>query len=222
MNNYEGLEKEAPEILEAFNKWKPRIYAWARKLSLQNEFDLDELMQESMHEIMWAKSTFESGKGVAFTSWAYRALSQYFLNKLKGRYALKSGENKIHLNLDDVYDWPQFLPTRKLGCMEGEIINEEDFKRLVESLSPHAKVIISVLLQQDNDYSHPFWMSFYTFRDKLIIEVSKDSKKRLRLDVMKFLKKELKISDLEMDICCEEIARSVGRLDSHDLGRMGK
>jgi len=202
--NYNGLDKQ---LLEAFEKWKPKIYSWIKKLNLQNDFDVEDLVQDAMKELLWAKSTFDESKGMSFNSWAYKALMQYFLNRVNARYALSCGETKSHIDYDSTYD---------LGFsddIEEELVKKDTFERLLAQLSSKGQIVVSVLFERDNEYSRSFWNSFYSYRDSLIQMIRKNQKKRLRLSVEKVLMEYLEISTKELKELYEEISvkiREVG------------
>jgi len=192
---YDGVDGR---ILKAFEKWKPKIYAWARKLNLRNEFDIEDLEQDVMTVLMWALKTYDSSKGATFDTWAYRVLHQYFVNRLQSICSKKSGENKIVIEFEEVYD---------LGVEKKSDLEFEDLLEILQSYK--LKVVASVLMEQDNEYSEPFWYSFYKKRDELLSGVRVKSKGRLRISVDRELRNFLKISRTELSELCKEISVSV-------------
>ena len=209
MNDYRGLERQQPEVSKALEKWRPLLFSWARKLNCQDEMDYDDVMQDAIEWIVWAKREYNEDKKCDFTSWAYRAIQQYFNNKLKSRYAMKSVENKVVLSYDLCFN---------LGTVVAEpyIIYKEEMEKLISSLSSNGKVIISVLCELENEYSEKFWDGFYKKRDDVIEIVRIDGKKRLSIVLEKYLMEYLKLSKVEMGVFYNEISAKVGGL--HELG----
>lgn len=197
--NYEGVDER---ILKAFEKWRPKIYAWARKLNLRNEFDLEDLEQDIITTLMWALGTYDSSKRTSFDTWAYSVLQSYFVNRLQSMCSKKSGKNKIVVEFEEVYD----LGTEK----KSDVLEFEDLLKTLQSYK--LKVIASVLMEKDNEYSEPFWYSFYKKRDELLNGIRFKSKGRLRISVNRELKDFLKISKGEYEELCKDISSHIGEI----------
>ena len=71
-------------------------------------------------------------------------------------------------------------------------------------------MVASVLMEQDNKDSEPFWYSFYKKRDELLSGVRVKSKGRLRISVDRELRNFLKISRTELFELCKVISVRVG------------
>jgi DNA-directed RNA polymerase specialized sigma24 family protein len=200
------LGKEVPEIFDAYNKWRPRIFAWARKLNMSGEFDFEDLQQDAMMFMMWAKSTYQPGRS-SFNTWAYRALQQEFLNRLKAKFCQKSGDFKVFVCFEDVYDMG-------VDGIEPMLIDKESEEWMME-LSKESQTVASVLLQTNNIYSKPFWVSYYRERDVM----GEEGKKKKRLTVEKHLMNFLCLSKMEINVCYEEISRCY-RENRNGLGEL--